>query len=79
MYIFYLFLFMLVILHNLLFLGYITAGGHFGPSTGHRDAAWAQPHLLHLFDHTINVPVMGAVSAAVVIAISHHFREHLRA
>ena len=41
MYIFYLFLFMLVILQNLLFLGYITAGGDFGPWTGHRDAAWA--------------------------------------
>ena len=41
MYIFYLFLFKLGIHHNLLFLGYITAGGDFGPSMGHRDAAWA--------------------------------------
>ena len=79
MYIFYLFLFMLVILHKLLFLGYITAGGDFGPSIGHRDGACANSHLLHFFDHILNVPVLGAVTAAVVVVSRYHSRGHFRA
>ena len=78
MYILPLFLFLLVIVHTF-FLGYITAGGDFGSTMSHRDAAWAWQHLFHFFDLTVYEPVVGAVSAAVVVVISYRFQGHLRA
>ena len=79
MHIFYLFLFLLVIVHELLSLGYITAGGDFGPRLGPQRWYLSPSPSLALFDHTLNVPVLGAVSAAVVVVSCYHPRGHFRA